>query len=852
MNTTPEPDSRIGAALVRHLLEDVGSGLRADADGRRFFRPRRVRFRTIDISAQELFGAGWLDYEQALHLPYGSENSNPSHREIREFATRASERFHTFWYRVFDVAVARALAGRQIDVFQHAPFLRPNTFFDIGIPDQQDLSSVPAVLHEKILAEYIAARRAPTLNRVYYLSSYLTEITSDLIVALEPYRAFWELKNRREICLDQIDALHRNLAADLLPASTRELLREEIDRLLLERLDEFVQTRGERGVGDAHVRKLIHRRRTGDLPRLNAADRMALLAADPAEVSLPAAVRRMGDSLSMLGQLRATARSAAGYSSAAYRIELRRARLQYLVERRGTGSRDPASVRDISRRRDRYLALFVDRLKATLAMQFDGRTLGRVDLLQRLASVRELNRRSGNASGSIAARSVDCADLFSRWGADDAPVTLESRAAAEADLAALFSVTRVLSELRRTEAQIVHYYDAYRSDEPKPKPKPENKKLPGDDALPDDEAPNTPAMYAGNESLVVPDGLRIGNPYDEAQILRAARELVFRRLRPVRRTANHYSLNPGHRHGAVTLNPVMKLWKERPDLTRDGPDLVRLEINTTQSVQCLLELAALADPHLTQRELRREKIVREARGTENLANLLVLLLPGSCYPLREVHRLDFPEFRGRVIGETRNPVELGVDPHEDSILTGCWYQKLNHSLYYPVGGDHGRLLRLIWNSGRSPGPPAFLFALGQFVHDCLEDSLVYYKTTEKTFRECVEDYYLFEDRIRKNRGELAGRRRPDNSRAGVRFTFAVTYARLTMEALTGSSQSQFRHPPTEQWMMRHLNLPVLTRTDRAHITRIREAARALIQTYSDRLHEQQQSAPSPESGVSRA
>lgn len=239
----------------------------------------------------------------------------------------------------------------------------------------------------------------------------------------------------------------------------------------------------------------------------------------------------------------------------------------------------------------------------------------------------------------------------------------------------------------------------------------------------------------------------------------------------------------------------------------------------------------LVDPALPERQIARTEIVRAMRGVENLENLTFLLLPGSCYPLREVSRYDFVEFRGKVIGEFRTPVELGVERTEDAIITGAWYQKFNHTLYYPVGGDNGQLLRLLWLSGRAPGPPAFFFALGQYVHDCLDDKQVYYTAGETTFRQCLINYYYVEDKMRTNRGEKTGRRKLDTSRAAVRFMFAVIYARMLTEALTGSSQSQFRHPQTEAWMEKNIGLPLLNKTDRARFMEIREEARRIIASY---------------------
>ncbi|MBI41149.1 MAG: hypothetical protein CMF59_16250 [Leptospiraceae bacterium] len=113
----------------------------------------------------------------------------------------------------------------------------------------------------------------------------------------------------------------------------------------------------------------------------------------------------------------------------------------------------------------------------------------------------------------------------------------------------------------------------------------------------------------------------------------------------------------------------------------------------------------------------------------------------------------------------------------------------------------------------------------------MPDNLIYYAGSEVPFRQITEDYYRQEDKVRKNRGEKTGRRRVDNSRPAVRFMFAVAYARALMEALTGSSQSNFRHPPTEKWMSRYLNLPVLSVSERSRFKELRRKSRSLIESH---------------------
>ncbi len=763
-----------------------------------------MRFRTVAIAPDELFAAGWLNFVQPLTPPYaqsGDANSlerSPSHRDIREFAIAASERFLTFWYRVFDVAAARALAGQDTAVFTEQPFMETSTFFDIGIPDEPTLRSVPPLLHAKLLEEYRQSRdRDVPGRRIFYLSNYLSPVTADVSAALDPYRELWRLKARRRTARGDLEQALRDFQAALWPGDSRERAVRELDAQLLAHCDRLNAAGAAKRIADASVRQLLHRRRQGDLSGLLRSERELLGTVAPANDQATLARLRLPDRLARL------TRSAAAYSSMLFRLAMRAARQSYyaLLRAEAAGSAGSGTMPGVS-----SAAGLETRLRRA-----------RTGYDQRIAEIETL--ASGLLHGEPAA-----------------------------DAAAGRALTAV-TELRAAERELVLAHAAYR---PQPQPEPETSELlhSADESDPEDSEESSEATANAPQELLPATllygrgadrldlalesegNLQIGNPFHEARILRAARNLIVQRLRPVRRTASDYSLNPAHRHGAVCLNPVMKLWKDRPEIRRDGPELTRLELNTRQSTACLLELATLVDPQLGEREVRREKIVREKRGPEGLANLLVLLLPGSCYPLREIDRQDFPEFRAKVIGETRSPAELGVQNQqsEDAILTGGWYQKRNHTLYYPVGGDHGRLLRLIWTSGRSPGPPAFFFALGQFVHDCLEDGLVYYKTAggEQTFRECVEDYYREEDRVRKNRGERSGRRRLDNSRPGVRFMFAVAYARTIMEALTGSSQSQFRHAPTEKWFLRNLGLPILAQAEREKIAGIRRRVRELL------------------------
>lgn len=797
--------------LARRLLADPQAGLRHDASGRRFFRQRRVRFQTIRMTAADLRDGRWLEFDSPLDALAWSRD--PSHRDIVHFAHEASRRYLSFWYRVFDVAVARALFGRDAAIFR-TPFFEGSPLIDIGTPVEQSESSVPPALHETILAEYRRSCEFQSHARIYYLSTYLSGLTDDLIEFFKPYERLWSLKDESARLLEEIDLISARIEAPLRAAlpdqpdrSLRAWLTAEADQRILERLDALARERGERRIAEEKLRKLIFRRRNGELIALNEEERRLCLSNGRA-LQTPAWLQAWFALESDAARAAQRARSGAGYARALFRIELRQLKLR----RYQTNPAAPQSASALEGRARLYRERFGTRL-AELAAAPGGDAL-RDRLWGGLAALLE--------APDDAARLARLEAGVWPEAHSNPPASLADASSADAPArgirAEFARYQKVLADLRATDQQILalHQTSVASSEDHPPVATTQGQNL---------------ERYPGLESIELDEGERPGDPFAEAALLRKARALLVRRLRPIRRTASAYSVIAGSRHGAMPLNPIMRLWKDRPEIRREGPRLTRTELNTRETVDCLLRLAALADVKLPLRELRREKTVREKRGPESLANLALFILPGSCYPLREIRRADFPEFRGRVIGETRTPDELGVPSEEDSVLTGAWYQKFNHALYYPAGGDHARLIRCIWDSARAASLPAFFFALGQFVHDCLPDNQIYYESGEKTFRSCVEEYYREEERVQKNRGEKTGRRRTDNSRAGVRFMFAVHYARLVLEALTGSSQSRFRHAATEHWLHKHVGAPLLRSADRATFLEIRRRARDIIAEY---------------------
>ncbi|MCB1137196.1 MAG: hypothetical protein KDK23_00510 [Leptospiraceae bacterium] len=796
--------------LVRELLNDSSSGLRKDASGRQYFRQRRVRFQTIEFEARGLMQGGWLDFQEDLESPF-LRAGDPSPAEIKQFALLSSERFLNFYYRVFDVAVARALATLDTRIFR-IPFIKPSVFLDLGIPEETDISSLPPALHNAILEQYKRSRngkRTAGQTRVYFLSQYLEGLTDDAIELLHPYRKIWELEDELQTIhaqskfirfqwedillqtsrLDYLQRFRSSLRKHFKSAGMETILRATAQAELRKALRSFVLDNQEEAFLlicrhiDSHGAFLNKELRTAVqlayLPeKLETAFRSALLQ----ETRLHARLMRW---------IHLRYRNASLGANADFRL---------IIEQRNQTSKDALQlIQSLQKLTDR-------------AGQLER-------MLKRHANIRKEIRNIYLEFSGGAASSAAFPDPGLPW-----PQELHSGQSDEkrsgGNIGARKSGIAGNSEEREKENSVEGFKESSR----------EAEFAAADTSAAAKTVESISRKKYGN-GIEWPSHIVYGDPFHRREALLHIKQQILDRLRPVRSTTTGYSLIPGTRHGILPLNPVLKLWKDKPGFERDLPPVAALEINTIDTVNCLLLLAQLAHPELDQLKLRLGRIVQEKRGNLNLENLTFFLMPGSCGAAREIERPDFPEFRNSVIGESRNPSELGL-AGEPSILTGAWYKKRNHALYYPIGGDNGQLLRSIFLALRLPRPAAFFFALGQFVHDCLPDNLVYYAGSEIPFRQITEDYYRLEDRVRKNRGEKTGRRRIDNSRPAVRFMFAVSYSRILMEALTGSSQSNFRHPPTEQWMSRYLDLPALSISDRSRFRRIRSRAREIISGYA--------------------
>ncbi|MDH5656067.1 MAG: hypothetical protein OEZ34_09180 [Spirochaetia bacterium] len=805
MNPTDTNQNKGG--LIARLLSDPSSRIQTDPDGRRYFKPRTVVFETITADETDIHRGGWKGFEILSYLDW---NRFPSHEEIRSYALQSSERFLTFWFEVFDVAVARSLSGQGREIFQKS-FIKPNLFFDLGIPENASHSSIPSELHRKILNEYRRSLGFKSTARVFYISEYLTGLTDDVISILKPYSKLWDLRKERKSILKKPDKLMFEIQSAMKEkkAHNRTFLcciEDLLSETALIRIKEIFSEKKERQIRSDPLRNLLYKMQKESFPRPTTKE-IRLIYENSQEIQFSPDVLSLYLWFTLPEKFYRNLRSAFLHRSSSFRLKMRLEKLNFLFSKSNT-----------------------EMNAETLNLRISLHEKAAEELSQKLKPERidELGVKLRNTEKLavlffeqiILLNEFPEGNLFRIWKKlqpHEAKQIVSKTTREFSIISKLYHFINIYLSLQDTDQSLIQLYKHSCSNT---EIQNQHEKIFSD------------KRYLASEQMKTSPEWIPGSPFYEREYIESARNLIKQRLRPLRMSASHYSLVAGHRHGAMTLNPVMRLWKDRPHPKKEGePYLTGVEINTKEVLDCLFRLACIADPGLKGRKVVRGKIAGMNRGEETMHSMTVFLLPGSCFPIREIQRQNFPEFRSRVIGESRNPVELGIPTSEDSILTGAWYQKNNHSFFYPVGGDNGSLLKNIWNSARVPGPPAFFFALGQFVHDTLEDHEIYYRRDEKTFRNCIEEFYRFEDNFRKNRGEKTGRRKTDNSRPAVRFMFAVHYSRLLMEALTGASQSQFRHNPTETWLKQKLEIPLINRDSRDFFRELRSEVRKTIQEY---------------------
>ncbi|MCB1305857.1 MAG: hypothetical protein KDK37_16330, partial [Leptospiraceae bacterium] len=283
--------------LVRSILNDSRAGLQQDASGRRYFRQRRVRFQTIEFNARGMLEGDWLQFQEELESPFRLSR-DPAPSQIREFAIASSERFLTFYYKVFDVAVARALATLDQNFFQ-VPFIRASTYLDLGIPEDLHESSVHPSLHQTILAQYHKSKEWQAgPHHVHFLSDYLVGLTDDAIELLRPYQELWKREARIEQIHERLRLFKAELSSALFPEGMEVFTRRTADALqaqlsaiplpdLLQKISDpatrkairpFLENRHKDAFGtlsrDSHILSLLNSGLSSDIARLQLPDQM--------------------------------------------------------------------------------------------------------------------------------------------------------------------------------------------------------------------------------------------------------------------------------------------------------------------------------------------------------------------------------------------------------------------------------------------------------------------------------------------------------------------------------------------------------------------------------------------------
>lgn len=797
-------------SLSEQILSDTSSGIQVDSRGRRYFKQRLVQFQTLGLTQEELHGPWIPGAGERLTPPdWGRE---PTYGELRQYASRASERFLLFWYRVFDVAIARGLSGRDREIFRN-PITAPSSLIDIGLPEDPSLASCPPELAQKILQEYGEELHRKPGQNIFYITEYLRGCTTDIRQAMEPYHRFWDLERERRESLKNSGTTDRTMGPG--PELGR-ILEEFVDASLMVSLRRAKEGTGIRRIVSDKIRRLIFElKRDGTPGPFTPTDREMLfgepgLTVDPESVLVYSALR-------MPGALQKKLRSGAFHLSNRFRLILRVLRLKRNISSVSGGDSMPDGFLQRIRVHEQKYEEILNSFRNTASKPESREAIERTVLF---FNYLEENLEGVKREPSTWIRNA-IPILDGKSGRH--PDTGKTKAPGESTFSP-DSLPMFLVQQKTLDDRVLDHYRSFLS--------------PGSNTTGDISPTGGPPNFSRLETFHLPEDLSPGDPFREWEATSLARAAMRKRLRPIRMAAGSYSTIADERHAAISLNPILRLWKDRPGYReKEIPSSIEGEFNTPASIQLLLRLATLVDPSLEERILFRRKALADGEGpAENLENALIFITPGSCFPLREVSRFDFPEFRGSVIGETRNPSELGVPAREESILTGGWYSKRNHSFYYPVGGDNGSLLYSIWKASRLQGPPAFFFALGQFVHDCLDDNLAYYRASEIPFRVIVEDYYRREDLTRKNRGEKTGRKKADNSRDGVRFMFAVAYSRFMTELLTGSPQSGFRHRPSENWFASHIGFTGIYGTAPERVREIRRSVLDLLEQDNPGVH----------------
>ncbi|MCS7205427.1 MAG: hypothetical protein NZ853_07005 [Leptospiraceae bacterium] len=764
--------------------EDKQAGLHKDIDGRLYFVPRKVKFKTIEFKEEYIFSHSWGIFQEPLVPIDWKSNEHDLDKKVINFSKECSLRFHHLWYRYIDIMIARSLSLNDKNIFIK-DFIKPSIFLDLGVPENPEWSNVPYNIQQKIIQEYRISLKYERRKRIFYLSEYLQDLTKDLIDYLSPYEPFWKLQEEK---LKQYENLRESI---------QELHKLQFFQFLKGTLNEFLRTK----LINANV--LIQNKMIANIQYQLMQTKNYILGYFERKAIIEFLIKnQLIDSkykiLYILNEYTQFPNEVERFMRKIYYLEaqINKEKLKRLKKIYNESRNSPKDF--VFLEKEKVLE-FATTSREEELIQEKINTIYKLteflDLLHNQLIEFFIQKHQENQI-----RALD--DFFKFFSSVKEEVFNNSYEVSPLKRKILDQIR----EFSKINSEIYQFYKNNLFNEVKlfiPNPKYRN-------------------------HYEIPNHFTVGNPFQEREILDFCKKIIQERLKPIRMASNDYSLLHTEKHGILTLNPVLKLWKNQIQIQKDLPEIIQLELNTPIVVECLLELAQLVDKDLPSREIRRGAIIKQARGVENLENLYIMIIPGSCYPIKEIPSSHFPEFQNKIIGEKRSFSEVGVD-ETHYILTGAWYNKDKHTLYYPIGGDNAELLKRIYLGIRENVVPAFFFALGQFVFECLSEDVLYYRTTKKTFREILLKIYQSQD---LKESEL--KRVRLFSREEIKFQFAIYYSQLIMENLTGGLHIHKKIPELYKWFFENLSIQSIFSLDREHRREIRLQAQNIIYKYNEK------------------
>ncbi len=762
--------------------KDKIAGIHKRSDGKLYFIQRKVEFSTIDFKPEYIFSNPWGIFHKPLEpIDWGLSIEKLEERML-EFSIECSQRFHYLWYYYIDIMLARSLSSNDKNIFIK-DFIIPSVFLDLGIPENPLWTNVPKAIHQKILHEYSLSLQYKSNYNIFYLSQYLSNLTSDIIEYLKPYHSFWKLEQEKLNVYSDIKNFINTIFSELFFSFIKEklnhLLKENLLNSNIKFSNKIIESIYFQCKNDTLNRELSYLERRILLEYFIQSNSLKLQ--EEEKVENQNFFILLNEYTNFPLQLERMIRKILYLETFLFKEEIKKIKKVYIK---------------FSKKNNLNFHLQEDLLKTT---EQQSHTIEeKINLIVELTEYLNLQHFLYLETFIELFKEKKINTLkdleFYFLKMIKKEISLKENLKKE--------LLKKIKEISIINKNIIEYYKQSFS-------------------LPEVE-------FFPNEKYKDRIPIRkfvTGNPFQEREILQFFQELIKQRLKPIRMASNEYSLLAKEKHGILTLNPVLKLWKNQIHFQKDLPELVQLELNTIITVDCLLELLFLVDTKLKEREVIRGKIVKEIRGKENIQNMKILLLPGSCYPLKEIPSSHFPEFKYKIIGEKRTYKEVGIlETHY--IVTGGWYNKKNHTLYYPIGGDNAELLKKIYLGIKSEVIPAFFFAIGQYVFECLSDTVLYYKNQKKTFREILY-------KIKNYQNEDSNKKIILYSKKEIKFEFAILYSQLVMENLTGSLHMRNKVPELYKWFFENLNIQSFFSLDKEKRKKIRIEAQNIIKKYDN-------------------